>query len=452
MTVAIDSSKAYRWPSELVELINAVTSTDPNNESTWIEWKSTLDLDDKSGHHHIAKHILGFANRTVTTARRHADGHAYLVVGAEPGTLAGVAPVDQAVLTPRIARYVGSEVRWRAEYIGVREQQVLVIVVDPPRHGDPIFPLRRQLGDHPKGRIFVRRAGHTELADDFEVDELVRRARGTDSLGIAIEPTAPVIERRPELPDADRLADVEKSATLARPSYQEQVAMPWGPGAGIARYAVSLGRVLQTPDDRNKEDYQNEVNGHRSRYKRAIQERCVWRLWNHQPFSLQLEILNLTDDNFTDIRIELHVPGDVHSWPEDLRTSDPRSEPGLPNRPDVLGTPRPMYGFGSNRLLSAVQSPRFPSTQPPTRGPGVEVHDTGSVTINYSGIDLRPHENTSLSPVRLLVEAQAGTVLDCEWKATAGNARGQLTGRFAMTIGEPTLSFEDIERDAEPDQ
>lgn len=98
MAVPIDSSRPYRWPSELVALVEAVMGTDPNNESTWIEWKSTLDLNDKSGHRQVAKHVLGFANRSVTAARLHAGGHAYLIVGAEPGNLAGVEQVDPAVL------------------------------------------------------------------------------------------------------------------------------------------------------------------------------------------------------------------------------------------------------------------------------------------------------------------------------------------------------------------
>jgi hypothetical protein len=49
MSLTIDSSRPYRWPSELVELVEAVTRTDPNTESTWTEWKSILDLNDRSG-------------------------------------------------------------------------------------------------------------------------------------------------------------------------------------------------------------------------------------------------------------------------------------------------------------------------------------------------------------------------------------------------------------------
>ena len=82
----IDSSRPYRYPSELTALVEAVTRAGENNESTWIEWKSQLDLADKSGVFHLSKHILGFANRTVATARAHAGGHAYVVVGASPSS------------------------------------------------------------------------------------------------------------------------------------------------------------------------------------------------------------------------------------------------------------------------------------------------------------------------------------------------------------------------------
>lgn len=218
MGVPIDSSRPYRWPSELIELVEAVTRTDPKNESTWIEWKSMLDLDDKPGHYHVAKHVLGFANRTVATARLHTGGYAYMIVGAEPDNLAGIEPVDPAVLRPRILRYVGPAVRWRAEYVSLRDHQVLVVVVDPPEHGDPIHPVRHQLDAHPKGRILVRRPGSTDPADDFEIDQLVQRVRsGEGGLEISIAPISPIIERQPSLPNVDELTKSERAATLARP-------------------------------------------------------------------------------------------------------------------------------------------------------------------------------------------------------------------------------------------
>ncbi|MPY81277.1 MAG: hypothetical protein GEV04_23245, partial [Actinophytocola sp.] len=143
MPIAIDSSRPYLSPSELEDLVRAVMGADPHNESTWIEWKSRLGLEEMSTHHHIAKHVLGFANRTVETARAHAGGYAYLIIGADPKGLLGISPVDPANLRPWIERYVGSAVRWRSEYLTEQNKQVLVVIVEPPRAGDPIYPLRR---------------------------------------------------------------------------------------------------------------------------------------------------------------------------------------------------------------------------------------------------------------------------------------------------------------------
>ncbi|MFD1938386.1 hypothetical protein ACFSKW_43620 [Nonomuraea mangrovi] len=50
-----------------------------------LEWKSTLELDKKTGWHHIARAIVGFANRMPDIAAAYAEGRAYLVVGIEPG-------------------------------------------------------------------------------------------------------------------------------------------------------------------------------------------------------------------------------------------------------------------------------------------------------------------------------------------------------------------------------
>ncbi|MGH3856526.1 MAG: ATP-binding protein, partial [Pseudonocardiaceae bacterium] len=283
MHVSIDSSRPYRWPSELIELVEAVTRTDPKNESTCIEWKSTLDLGDKSGHYHVAKHVLGFANRTVSTASLHADGHAYMIVGAEPGNLAGIEPIDPAVLRPKILRYVGPAVRWRAEYMSVRGRQVLVVIVDPPEHGDPVHPVRHQLDTHPKGRILVRRPGSTDPADEFEIDQLVQRVRsGGGGLEISIEPIFPVVEHRPSLPNVDELTDAERAATLARPRADaprpSHPGEPFGVMAALQSQAAAMTAMFEEPDKRSDEEYQQEVDHYSKAYSQALRARCLWRL------------------------------------------------------------------------------------------------------------------------------------------------------------------------------
>ena len=203
--------------------------------------------------------MLGFANRTVATARAHAAGHAYVVVGADPSGVAGIKPVDLAVLRPKIVRYVSGAVRWRPEYVFVAGQQILVDDdVDPPQHGDPIYPVRHQLGGHPKGRILVRRPGATDVADDFEIDQLVERVRsGGGGLDISVEPVTTLIERMPAFPDFKELAEFQRAEVLARPRL-------------VRAASTLLASALQEPDRRSREDYEAEVDKYAEAYGRAL--------------------------------------------------------------------------------------------------------------------------------------------------------------------------------------
>lgn len=205
--------------------------------------------------------------------------------------------------------------------------------------------------------------------------------------------------------------------------------------------------MFEEPDKRSDEDYEKEVDHYSKAYNRALQERCMWRLWRHQPLCLQLEAVNLTEANFTEIELEIHVPGDVHSWPEELDDLHWGDEPALPERPAVLGTPKRKFPFLGEYPSSLIAAPVPDSYRMPSinTGPSFTVRDTGSVTVDFSGIDLRPEQRLKLPPVRLLVDALEGSVLDCGWKATAGNVPRRLTGRFSITIGPSTLSFDDIE-------
>lgn len=88
MALDFDSRRAPRLPSEYLKLVQAVRRATSADETDWLEWKSTLDLQpanraDKSGLAHIARAIIGFANRMPDVARRHAEGHGLLVVGAD---------------------------------------------------------------------------------------------------------------------------------------------------------------------------------------------------------------------------------------------------------------------------------------------------------------------------------------------------------------------------------
>ncbi len=463
MTVPLDSSRTYRWPSELVELVESITRTHPHNESTWIEWKSTLDLNKKEDLQHIAKHVLGFANRTVTTAAHHAGGYAYLVVGADPEVgVVGISSVDPATLRPRILRYTGPAPRWRAEIVTVESKVVLVVIVDPPEHGDPIHPVRLQLGDHPKGRVLVRHAGSTDPADEHEIDQLVARVRARpERLAVGVVPVSTVIERLAVVPDIKALVAEERAATLDRPRHGEERPAqpptgrtPWMTAAAgmqaaymdpIRRAARSMTEAAMTQDRRSQEEYEAAVDAYAHRYEEALQERYLWRLWHHEPARLTLTLHNLAETNFEAVDLRVHIAGDVEAWPEEWQNQQ-TSEPGFPKRPLRLGTPTPGFDYSSVLAPRPTVYPTYNFPTPPL-GAGFTVENTGSVTITFDDLDLRPEDQVSFDSVPLLVKASAGTVLSCSWTATARNVTGRLRGTFELTVAESTLDLSDLTRD-----
>src|SRR6266511_468010 len=87
VVLQVDTSQPLLRPSQLTALVRAVRDADSHDEHRWIEWKSGLDLTTAAGQGHIAKAVLGLANRQPAAAAHHAGGYGYLLVGVEPGAI-----------------------------------------------------------------------------------------------------------------------------------------------------------------------------------------------------------------------------------------------------------------------------------------------------------------------------------------------------------------------------
>src|SRR5438270_353217 len=98
--VAIDvpTDAGLRGSAALRQLVEAIAVAGEHDEADWIEWKGQLDLSTKPGCFHVARAILGLANREPERAQATCEGLGYVVVGAEPGTVHGVSTVDSANL------------------------------------------------------------------------------------------------------------------------------------------------------------------------------------------------------------------------------------------------------------------------------------------------------------------------------------------------------------------
>lgn len=92
----------------------------------------------------ISRAILGFANRMPSVAAAQFEGAAYIVVGAEPGSLLGQDVPDSAEVANAIGRYTGQGFPfWDGRTISVDGANVYVVTVEPPRDGDRIALLQK---------------------------------------------------------------------------------------------------------------------------------------------------------------------------------------------------------------------------------------------------------------------------------------------------------------------
>jgi hypothetical protein len=182
---------ALRTDEELHALVIAVIGADEHDEGEAIEWKRDLDWGSARDAFAVGRAVLGMANRHPGRASSEFEGFGYLVVGADHDGVHGTSPGDPADYVRQVNKYVGgaSGPRWQPRPLNVNGDTVVVVVVDPPRNGDPIWPLRyAYMHDH-VGRVFVRHFGRTEVADDNDIDMLTRRAAATRSVrpDVAVE-------------------------------------------------------------------------------------------------------------------------------------------------------------------------------------------------------------------------------------------------------------------------
>jgi hypothetical protein len=293
----IDVSKPFRYPSELKRLVQAVRAAGEYDETRWIEWKRSLDLTGAEGIRHIARQILGFANREPRVAGQWAGGYAYLVIGASPEALMGVTQLDHEQLVSKIGPYVGSHVTWTPEYIEIDGVIVLVIIMDPPHLGDNIHVLRKDLDRYKAGAVFIRRHGQTIQADADEMAMLQRRLLAREpQIELAVESVVSAIETMPDFQRAiNRWASVERFRMVASRRQAEP----------------SAAYFAESRDDRTVEQHEDEIHTYLAKAKQVLRDRGLWSLARHRPAMLALQLLNRGARNYAQVGVVLTIKSAV---------------------------------------------------------------------------------------------------------------------------------------------
>jgi hypothetical protein len=458
MGIDLDTSRAVRRPSDLEQLVRAILAAHPGDEDESLEWKRGLPLGNAEGNGEAARYILGFANRDPATAVGSFEGHAYLLLGAEPGHLEGQDSLDPATLESWLSPYLGQGgPQWALHQVRVDGTNVVVFDVAPPRPGDPIYVLKREYSlrsgtSWPAGAIFVRHKGKTERQTPEDVAMLTSRAGATGqtvSITVSWDDGPPVIRSvdlakdlvsaRVEAEHARLLRPLEpRSAAPASASIDTEKSL-----AGLAEVFTQASSMFSHPEDRNPDDYRDEVDSYLASLREQIPSVAMSRaIQRSEPLRLRVE--NLTEANFASVRLELYVPGEVFAFdPDEYLESE-----HLPRPPPLFGTPRPITPLAG--ILPRLAEPRFPMTPIPSI-PGIEIENTESARLTFPTFDLRPRDAVLTDPFHLFARPGDSGDVEASWKATSKTANGMVTGNVVLRVHVDPLTLNELlDEDVEP--
>lgn len=464
----VDTARPMRTHTQVGRLVAAVASAEPHDEADWIEWKSDLDLGCHEGQGTLARHILGMANRDPDAASRVARGCGYVLVGVEPGACPGSEPIDPADLEPRIQSFLGEDgPAWQPLWVTQEERHVLVVVVDPPAHGDPIHTLRRPFGKYDDGDVFVRRVGATHKASSSEIQRLVARTRDATEQGrLAVElvpieaPRVTPLDCSPEVvsswldgerqrllqpleehlaseaaaqngadevEDYDRLDDVSRTGhpVLGAESTMSHVAKQM-------RLASEIVGRIRKPEDRSPDTYREQVEAYLNRAADVLEQVAADRHISEGACRIALAVRNTTDYPFRDVEVELYIPGDC------VRATAELADERLPRPPRPWGDrwvePYSQL-FSASVVQPGISESLFPDFQPQYFGPSLDIENHGSSTLIFPSVDLAARTFRTLDEFDLIVPAElAGQQLTAQWTARSTSVPGVVEGTLAIEL------------------
>lgn len=407
-------------------LVEALARTDDRAERHFLEVKSFIDLTSKEGLAKVAKFILGAANRMPDVAARYFEGHAVMVLGVGAGSTPGIESVEALDIERRVRPYLSvNGPRWDLQRVPVDEgREVLLILVDPPRMGQPPFPCFKDGPGLHNGQIIVRADGETRQATGEEVLQLHQRGmreRPEVDLAVAVEGTAvayscdeSVLEDHIERESARLIAALRTGGR--------------GNPFGISTVALMAG-MGQREEDRTEDEYRHEVKtwaaACRTRWAAALDAVAA-----ELTAPATMAVTNRELAFLEDVEVEVHLEGPVRGLRPVSRESFAAH--------DLLPSPPRPWGPWVDRSVFSVPSLASSYAYMPsvTSLPSVNFRNGGSVNIEVQVGDLRPRQvyRTDEDELALVVDEEDLPELSGTWKITARGHHAVHEGGLVVPI------------------
>lgn len=377
--------------------------TDDTFESTYLELKGPLDLSTAEHKFKISKAILSFANRDPQAAAPYLDGHALIVIGAGGGATTGTTRIEDHQLVKAFEPYLGDaerSPRWTVHRRRVNDtKDVLIIDVDAPQPGDPIYTLKKAFERHLPGTIFARPSTASEPADPASIDMLSRRVVGrTRDFQIDFAMNQEAITRYAWDP-----AILEPVLDWETRNYLSQLPQPTratveGPGPFHALFptnsAISglgwlqgAGMGTRHEENRTEDEFRAEVDDWEGRVRDSFDGLVLDLLALWLP-PASFAITNTCGRFLEGLELKVHIEGPViqHARPYSPKAHELAKQ--LPKRPRAWG-PWDQPPIDYARMMIPARNLYTPPVSAP-RPNHTDFRNGGSVTAMLHCAELRP--------------------------------------------------------------
>jgi hypothetical protein len=197
--------------------------------------------------------------------------------------------------------------------------------------------------------------------------------------------------------------------------------------ADNARLASSVLAKMTEEDQRTDAEFSSEVAQYIRDSREHYARLAIARLSEQGASQISVQLVNASDRNYADARVELVIPAGVYVHEPEA----PSDLPEAPKRPRARGARVMKLNFGmTNSLL-------FPYYTPPAIEFFRLDHDESGTTVTYDAGPIRAEQRISLNPAFTLVSPpDASGSLEISWSVTASNVDGIARGDIAARISD----------------
>lgn len=410
---------------ERLALLDYIRSTDDRIERHFLEVKSDVDLNLKSGRGKVAKFILGAANRDPAIADGYFEGHALMVLGAAHRVATGIEGFEAKDLHRDVTAWIGTDgPRWGFDRIPLEGgRDVIVVDVWPPTGG--VWACRADGDDESaaklrNGELYLRVEGETRAATGDEKHAMFARLRQAPRkpLDVAVAVTGYVGAAGVDLGVLDQ-AIVHRAQRMRDHTKRRSSSKFSSP-------------IIQ--DRRSLNTYHHEVDvWESSALIRPAAGVMAMEASTHP--GIQIEVRNGAKRFMQDVQVEVKFDGNVFAL---KRGDDDDDDEKLLLFP---GTPKP---WGSDTMMSLLSGDvammrALRSTVDRDNDREVLIKQVRPAVLTIDMRVLRPHEVFTVEPrdlaLVMLVEDEPPSEILCTYQVTASNMDDDvILGEFMIPV------------------